>query len=81
MSKPREFWIDNPEDEGVFERYVSTNKPKDFDGDKYWWDFKNPICVIEKSAADKLAEALEKVLSETDHPYLEQALKEYRGEK
>jgi len=76
MSKPREFWI------GKYNPFVSENKA-DVDHDE------NAVHVIEKSAADKLAEALEKVnkwrpnqfQDRELYEYGQQALKEYRGEK
>ena len=87
MNKPIEFWIWNNwgmggEDPACMYIFGTTiDELKNVDDEQ-------KIHVIEKSAydelkskADKLAEALEKVLSETEHPYLEQALKEYRGEK
>jgi len=84
MNKPKEFWLylDNSGFRGVDYVY---RKP-----------IKDTIHVIEKSAADKLAEALEETCSHSFYcPYSEgkgfnkvpdecpacDALKEYRGKK
>ena len=76
MGKPREFWI-SPE----------FNESWDYNPDSSEVYSKEAIIhVIEKSAADKLAEALDAVIKVSDrktdvYDSAKQALAEYRGEK
>ena len=71
MSKPREFW--------VWDSVDGTRKVTDYDP-----KFQPVYHVIEKSAADKLAEALEKIIAVShavqSMAIAEKALAEYRGE-
>ena len=68
------------------------SKPREYwikpeDHTVHWGNVPNSIHVIEKSAADKLAQALEDIVygepkeNSTTYPYAEKLLKEYRGEE
>ena len=84
MSKPREFWIE-PSYVGVAESKEELNDELHYSG------IDEAIHVIEKSAADKLAKALEfyasidpnkpsAALAADKFDLARKALKEYRGE-
>lgn len=78
MSKPREFWIGSRRifsiNEEIGVHLAFSDKKPISDKDNLWH-------VIEKSAADKLAAALEKfIYYEGPQPFAVEALKEYRGD-
>lgn len=81
MSKPREFWI---EDKTTLTTLVFDEETKET-CQSFYLNAGLLIHVIEKSAADKLADALQCEINMVKHagynPHIsEKILKEYRGE-
>ena len=79
--KPREFWVAEILPENYKEPFLAAYEGKPEQDKWMGWS----VHVIEKSAADKLADALEEYVSSNEEPdrgdKADQALKDYRGEK